>query len=196
MLYFQLKVKSLPGTAFSIWNSNAILPASLWIWFHWVIWLNGRKWLLHYPTIFTTLPDATLSTVSQKQLRVKDLNRYERRHDSVLKPLMSNFVTTASEGSRLCTDIDGYGWPSRLFRGNRLQDLNANKYRPRPDITIQGRKKTTIIELTCPFEANLEKSRDYKKTRYKNLPSALLSPRAHFHFNLILLEISSLEFTG
>ena len=124
------------------------------------------------------------------------LNRYERRHDSVLKTLMSNFVTTASEGFRLCTDIDGYGWPSRLFRGNRLQDLNANKYRPRPDITIQGRKKTTIIELTCPFEANLEKSRDYKKTRYKNLPSALLSPRAHFHFNLILLEISSLEFTG
>ena len=37
------------------------------------------------------------------------LNRYERRHDSVLKTLMSNFITTASEGFRLYTDIDGYG---------------------------------------------------------------------------------------
>ena len=43
-------------------------------------------------------------------------------------------------------------------------------------------------------ERNLEKSRDYKKTRYKNLRSALLSPRVHF--NLILLETSSSGFTG
>ena len=122
------------------------------------------------------------------------MNRYEWKHNSVLKTLVNNFVTIASKGFRLYADIDGYECASRLFRSSRPQDPDVDKYRPRPDIVIQERNKTTIIELTCPFETNLEKSRDYKKTIYKNLRNALLSPRAHF--NLILQEISTSGFTG
>ena len=122
------------------------------------------------------------------------LNRYDWRHNSVLKTLMNNFVTIASESFRLYDDIDGYDCPSRLFRSSKGRDPDADKYRPRPDVSIQEENKTRIIKLTCPFETNLEKSRDYKKTRYKKLDSALLSPRAHF--NLILLEISPSGFTG
>ena len=122
------------------------------------------------------------------------LNRYEWRHNSVLKTLMNNLVTITSDRFRLYADIDGYECPSRLFKSSRPQDPNSAKYKPSPDIVIQENNKTTIIELTCPFETNLEKSRDYKKTRYKDLRNALLSPRAHF--NLILLEISSSGFTG
>ena len=107
---------------------------------------------------------------------------------------MNNFVTIASEGLSLYADIGGYDCPSRLFRSSRPQDPDADKYQPRPDIAIEERNKTTIIELTCPFETNLEKSRDYKKTIYKNLRSVLLSPRAHF--NLILQKISTSGFTG
>ena len=107
---------------------------------------------------------------------------------------MNKFVTIASEGFRLYADIDGYDWPSRLFRSSRPQDPDADKYRPRLDIAIQERNKSTVIELTCPLDTNLEKSCDYKKARYKNLSSVLLCPRAHF--NLILLEISSSGFTG
>ena len=105
---------------------------------------------------------------------------------------MKNFVNIASEGFRLYADIDGYDCPSRFFRSSRPQDPDADKYRPRPDIAIQKRNKTTTIGLTCHFEKNLEKSRDYKKARYKNLGSPLLSPRAHF--NLILPENSSSGF--
>ena len=101
-----------------------------------------------------------------------------------MKTLMNNFVTITSEGFRLYVDIDGYDCPSRFFRSSRPQDPDADKYRPRPDIVIQERSKTTIIELTCPFETNLEKSRDYKKTRYKNIGSALLSLQAHFNLTL------------
>ena len=122
------------------------------------------------------------------------MNRYDWRHNSVLKTLMNNFVTIASESFRLYDDIDGYDCPSRLFRSSKGRDPDADKYRPRPDVSIQEENKTRIIKLTCPFETNLEKSRDYKKTRYKKLDSALLSPRAHF--NLILLEISPSGFTG
>ena len=36
------------------------------------------------------------------------LNRYEWRHNSVLKSLMNNFITIASEGFRLYADKDGW----------------------------------------------------------------------------------------
>ena len=122
------------------------------------------------------------------------LNRYEWRHYSVLKTLMNNFVTIVSDGFRLYTDIDGYNCLSWLFWSTKPQEPDSNKYWPRHDTAIQERNKTAIIELTCPFETDLEKSCDYKKTRYKNLQSALPSP--HTHLNLILKEISSSGFTG
>ena len=74
VLYFQLKVKILHWTAFSIWKNNAVLSASLWIWFHPPIWFNDRKLLLRYLTVLKTLPGGTLSTASQKQLTFKDGN--------------------------------------------------------------------------------------------------------------------------
>ena len=120
------------------------------------------------------------------------LNRYEWRHNSVLKTLMNNLVTIASDRFRLYADIDGSECPSHLFKSSRPQDLNAAKYKPRPDIVIQENNKITIIELTCPFETNLEKFHEYKKIRYKDHRNALLSPRAHL--NLILLEMSSSGF--
>ena len=119
-------------------------------------------------------------------------NRYEWRHDSVLKTLMNNFVTIALERFRLPANIDGCDSLSQLLRSSRPQVPGADKYQPRSDNAIQERNKTTIIELTCSFETNPEKSSGYKKTRYKNLRGALHSPRAHF--NLILLEISSSRF--
>ena len=60
----------------------------------------------------------------------------------------------------------------------------------RPDITIETRDTLTIIELTCPFETNTTKSREYKETRYKEIKSELLTPPSNF--KLIFLEVISL----
>ena len=79
---------------------------------------------------------------------------------TVLKALINNFVTVASENFKQYADIDGYDCPSRLFRSSRQQDPDADKYRLRSDTVIQEKNKTTIIELTCLFKTNLEKSRD------------------------------------
>ena len=67
-------------------------------------------------------------------------------------------------------------------------------YRLRPDIIIRERNCIIVIKLTCPFETNLLKLRDHKITKYQNLHGALLNPCSHF--KQILLEISSLGFTG
>ena len=214
LLYFLLKVKNPPGTAFTIWKNTVVLSASLWFWFHPLIWFNGRKWHLHYLKSFARLYLIySLSNATNRQRwKLKEnlncflydhkvsqihlfnnckwsLNRYEWRHDSVLKTLMNNLVIIASEGFRFYADCTTW-----LFRSSKSQDPNAGKYWPRPDVAIQERNKTAIIELTCPSETNLGNFRGYKKTRYKNLRTAVLNPRAHF--NLILKGISSTRFTG
>ena len=65
-------------------------------------------------------------------------------------------------------------------------------HRQLPDIVISENRRITIIELTCPFENNFNKSHEFKARRYNNLSNALITPRAQF--NLILLEISTLGF--
>ena len=37
----------------------------------------------------------------------------------------------------------------------------------RPDTAIETRGSLTVTELTCPYETNAAKSREYKDTRYK-----------------------------
>ena len=72
------------------------------------------------------------------------LNRYEWRQNSVLKTLMNNFVTIASESFRLYAYIDVYDCPSRLFRSSKPQDPDADKYWPKPEIAIQERNKLQL----------------------------------------------------
>ena len=94
------------------------------------------------------------------------MNRYEWRHNSVLRTLMNNFVTIASKGFRLYADINGYACPSRWLRSSRPQDPDADKYRPRPDTAIQERNKTTIFELTFPFETKLNFKKNFMAPFY------------------------------
>ena len=65
-------------------------------------------------------------------------------------------------------------------------------HRARPDIAIKDGLKVTIIELTCPYETNTKSAREYKEKRYEQLRYELLTPTSHFE--LILLEITSLGF--
>ena len=105
---------------------------------------------------------------------------------------MNNLATIAYDTCRLYADINGYEWPSTLFKSKRPNETNAEMYRSRSDI-IRERNCITVIELACPFGTNLLKSYDYKNTKYENLRGAFLNPFSYF--KLILLEISCLGFT-
>ena len=61
-------------------------------------------------------------------------------------------------------------------------------HRARPDVVIEIRDEIIVIELTCPFELNARKSREYKK----EIQGELLTPKSRF--SLILLEVTSLGF--
>ena len=95
---------------------------------------------------------------------------------------------------RLYADIEGYDNPATLFR-SRQQNITATGpqehsflHRARPDVVIEIRDEIIVIELTCPFELNARKSREYKETRYKEIQSELLTPK--LRFSLILLEVT------
>ena len=110
------------------------------------------------------------------------------------KTITNNLIVSTSEGFKLYADIEGFENTNTLFKSSRPNEPKAGMCRQRPDIVILERRRITIIELTCPFESNFNKSREYKVRRYNNLRNTLITPRAQF--NLILLEISTLGFAG
>ena len=75
---------------------------------------------------------------------------------------------------------------------NYRSATNDLSHRARPDIAIEIRNALTVIELTCPYETNATKSREYKETRYKEIKSELLTPPSNFQ--LIFLEVTPVGF--
>ena len=86
--------------------------------------------------------------------------------------------------SQLHADIDGYGNQASLFK-RRYQAIRSNmddshQHRARPDIVLTNYTQIISTELTCPYETNKEKSREFKKRRYENLKNELISPTSNF----------------
>ena len=53
--------------------------------------------------------------------------------------------------------------------------------RQRPDIAILEKRRITILELTCPFETDFNKSHEFKAKRNNNLRKALITLSAQFN---------------
>ena len=126
------------------------------------------------------------------------LDRYTWRHNSVIKTLCNHLSEKVTHGFRLYADIEGYDNPATLFRP-RQQNITATGpqehsllHRARSDVVIEIRNEIIATGLTCPFELNARKSREYKETRYQEIQGELLTPK--LRFSLILLEVTSLGF--
>ena len=74
-------------------------------------------------------------------------------------------------------DIPGYLNPSEIFESAR------------PDLLVVCGDSVSAIELTCCFELNTKKARDYKATRYQELEQQMKSNKS---LKLILVEITTL----
>src|SRR6266496_64392 len=82
--------------------------------------------------------------------------RYTWRHNVVLKILVQHIQTHLSEGDEIFVDLPDFKNPEDLFT-NIL-----------PDITVIHHGAAYILELTCCYERNLEKSKLYKIDKYKD----------------------------
>ena len=104
--------------------------------------------------------------------------RYTWRHNSVPKTIALHLqsVLTLLNAS-LYVDILGYLNPSESFESVR------------PDLLVVCGNSVSAIELTCCFELNMKKARDYKATRYWELERQMKSNKS---IKLILVEITIL----
>ena len=59
----------------------------------------------------------------------------------------------------------------------------------RPDLLVVCGDSVSAIELTCCFELNTKKARDYKATQYQELEKQVISNKS---LKLILVEIATL----
>ena len=127
------------------------------------------------------------------------LDRNKWRHNSVILTICNHLKTKVTNDLlQLYADIDGYDNPATLFK-RRYQAIETNiddnlSHRVRPDTVLKNDNQIIAIELTCPYETNTEKSREFKKRRFENLKNELITPTSNF--KLILLEITSLGFTA
>ena len=109
-----------------------------------------------------------------------DSGRYTWRHNSILVTLCHYLSLLENVGYKLYADIEGRTNPAELF--NNL----------RPDVALLHDDELIVIELTCCFETNFTKSRQYKIDRYKHLEGdCKLRVK---EFKKVFLEVSSLGF--
>ena len=113
------------------------------------------------------------------------LNRYTKRHDSILRELVNWIFTNKMSDWNLFADIEGQNLEpiSKVF---------SNEVRP--DIVLAHETRVIILELTVCHEINMQKSKDYKLTKYANIARSLKGPARPVKTNT--LEVSTLGFTS
>ena len=100
--------------------------------------------------------------------------------NSALKTNVSHLQSVLTPlNAALYLDIPGYLNPNEIFESAR------------PDFLVVCGDSVSVIELTCCFELNTKKARDYKATRYQELEKQMKSNKSLW---LILVEIMSLRF--
>ena len=104
--------------------------------------------------------------------------RYTWRHDSILFTLLQFLSQLSLYGFELYGDLDGYRRTSEIFQTFR------------PDIALKKNGVLYVIERTCCFETNAEKSREYKQAKYRTLEQD--SKYRWRGFQFFSIEITSL----
>ena len=112
------------------------------------------------------------------------LRRYTKRHDDILTILMSWIKSELPVTSLLYADLPCSDCLS-------ISDLFVNC---RPDIAVCDRRNITILELTVCHETNLEKSRNFKVTKYANIEHSRTAAATQLNVALFTCEVSTLGF--
>ena len=118
-------------------------------------------------------------------LSVGSLERYTRRHNNVLQLLAEWFTTVISADQSLYVDIPSERWNSveKIFQSSC-----------RPDLVVVDKTKIGILELTVCHETNLEKSKQYKLDKYKNIRDQIQPHLIKYTVEIFSLEVSTLGF--
>ena len=115
----------------------------------------------------------------------KMLDRYTWRHNNIIHIILKNIKPTSDNTNKVYADIEG-------------ENINGGTIPPhiiptqqKPDIChIDNNNKTiTIIELTIPFETNIDNAHQRKQDRYAGLTHDITA--TGWKSNLLCIEVGS-----
>ena len=112
------------------------------------------------------------------------LQLYTNHHDKVLSILTDWFMHNCKSDLIIYADLDASNY------NNQVSDIFISL---RPDIAILGPNKSIdVLELTICLETNMNKSRNYKETRYSNLHLDLMQEYSNYNLNKYTVEVTTL----
>ena len=111
------------------------------------------------------------------------LGKYTDRHNAILELIVRWLAIHKSTNQSLLVDLP----LSRFDSIDRVFHPSV-----RPDIVIREDTRVLILELTVCHESNLEKSKDYKMNKYRDINIHLLPFLAHIPVLVFTIEVSVL----
>ena len=116
------------------------------------------------------------------------LDRYLWRHNNIIRILISAFENSEAFTNKnilINADVDGY-----LTAGGTVPpDVISTAQKPDIVLTFPSDQKIILVELTIPFETNIEKANKLKSDRYASLVGDITNEG--YSCTLIPLEIGS-----
>ena len=99
-----------------------------------------------------------------------DQGRYTWRHDSVLLSIVSAVRGNLRAGFELFSDLPGFQAPHGGVIPPHILVTNL-----RPDLFVvdEGSRVIVMVELTCPWDGNIERSHNFKQEKYSPLVADL-----------------------
>ena len=123
----------------------------------------------------------TLAHILSNCSTALEQGRFTWRHDSVLNSIVSFSQSHLREGFSLFSDLSGFQAP---HGGVIPPHILATSLRPDIFVVNELLRVIVILELTCPWERNIEKDHDYKERKYAPLVADLARDFQVFQFSL------------
>ena len=99
-----------------------------------------------------------------------DQGRYTWRHNSVLSSIIDAVRTDLKEGFTVFSDLEGFLAP---HGGVVPPHILVTRFKPDLFLVNETTKEIVLMELTCPWDTNIERSHNYKEEKYAPLVADL-----------------------
>ena len=146
-------------------------------------WGDGTDVCLFVHSLARTDGNSPLCSINHRPLRVRcpkrDQGRHTWRHNSVLSSIIGFIRPFLKDGFSLYSDLNGFQAP---HGGVIPPDVLVTVLRPDLFLVDESAREVVLLELTCPWDRNINRSHDYKQERYASLVADLLRNYKVFHF--------------
>ena len=106
--------------------------------------------------------------------------RYTWRHNSVLLSIIDGIRGDLIDGFLLFSDMEGFHAP---HGGVIPPDILVTNLKPDLFLVNESNKVIVLLELTCPWDSNIERSHNFKQEKYAPLVADLSRNYKVFHFS-------------